>query len=55
VCSPHIDPWYTALALQAMNVSVAYDQLVHRDEADDIDAFVAAVTPIWARAVGLDT
>jgi AcrR family transcriptional regulator len=55
VCSPHIDPWYTALALQAMNVSVAYDQLVHRDEADDIDALVAAVTPIWARAVGLDT
>ncbi|MGH9210620.1 MAG: TetR/AcrR family transcriptional regulator [Acidimicrobiales bacterium] len=54
ICNPSLDPWYTALALQAMNISVAYDQLVHRDEPDDIEALVAAVTPIWARAVGLD-
>jgi AcrR family transcriptional regulator len=53
VCRPDVDPWYTALALQAMNVSVAYDQLVHRDEPDEIEALVAAVTPIWAHAVGL--
>jgi AcrR family transcriptional regulator len=54
VCSPSIDPWYTGLALQSMNVSLAYDQLVHRGDADDVEALVAAVTPIWARAVGLD-
>jgi AcrR family transcriptional regulator len=54
VCDPTIDPWLTALALQSMNVNLAYDQLVHRDAALDIDALVAAVTPIWARAVGLD-
>ena len=54
LCDPELDPWYTALVLQSMNVSVAYDQLVHREEPDDIDALVAAVTPIWARAVGLD-
>ena len=53
-CDPRIDPWYTGMALQTMNVSVAYDQLVHREEPDDMDALVAAVTPIWARAVGLD-
>ncbi|MGH9229259.1 MAG: TetR/AcrR family transcriptional regulator, partial [Acidimicrobiales bacterium] len=49
-CDANIDPWYTALALQAMNVNLAYDQLVHRDDVDDIEALVAAVTPIWARA-----
>ena len=54
VCDPNIDPWYTALALQAMNVNLAYDQLVHREDVDDIEALVAAVTPVWARAVGLD-
>jgi AcrR family transcriptional regulator len=53
LCDARIDPWYTAMALQAMNVSVAYDQLVHRAEPDDIESLVAAVTPIWARAVGL--
>jgi AcrR family transcriptional regulator len=57
ICDPDIDAWYTGLALQAMNVSLAYDQLVHKeaDQADAlIDALVDAVTPVWARAVGLD-
>ncbi|HEX6237471.1 MAG TPA: TetR/AcrR family transcriptional regulator [Acidimicrobiales bacterium] len=54
ICDPTIDPWLTALALQSMNVNLAYDQFVHRDDAQDVDALVAAVTPIWARAVGLD-
>ncbi|MFP3900939.1 MAG: TetR/AcrR family transcriptional regulator [Acidimicrobiia bacterium] len=53
-CDPTVDPWLTALALQSMNVNLAYDQFVHRDDAQDVDALVAAVTPIWARAVGLD-
>jgi len=54
ICDSRIDPWYTALALQAMNVNIAYDQLVHRDDFEKIDALVDAVTPIWARAVGLE-
>ena len=54
VCDPDIDPWFTALALQSMAVNLAYDQLVFRDRPQDIDALVAAVTPIWARAVGLE-
>jgi AcrR family transcriptional regulator len=54
ICDARIDPWYTALALQAMNVNVAYDQLVHRDDFEKVDALVDAVTPIWARAVGLE-
>lgn len=57
VCDPAIDPWYTGLALQAMNVSLAYDQLVHKeaDQADAlIESLVDAVTPVWARAVGLE-
>lgn len=54
ICDPDIDPWFTALSLQSMNVNMAYDQLVHRDETHDVEDLVAAVTPIWARAVGLD-
>jgi len=54
VCNPDIDPWFTALALQSMTVNLAYDQLVFRDRPQDIDPLVAAVTPIWARAVGLE-
>ena len=58
ICPRTVDPWYTGLALQAMNVSLAYDQLVHKDAQDhaeaQIEALVAAVTPIWARSVGLD-
>lgn len=56
VCDPAIDPWYTGLALQAMNVSLAYDQLVQKEagQADAlIESLVDAVTPVWARAVGL--
>jgi AcrR family transcriptional regulator len=54
ICDPEIDPWFTALALQSMTVNLAYDQLVFRDRPQDIDPLVAAVTPIWARAVGLE-
>lgn len=54
VCDPAVDPWLTALALQSMAVNLAYDQLVFRDRPQDIDELVAAVTPIWARAVGLE-
>jgi AcrR family transcriptional regulator len=54
VCDPDIDPWFTALALQSMTVNLAYDQLVFRDRPQDIDPLVAAVTPVWARAVGLE-
>ena len=54
VCDPDIDPWFTALALQSMAVNLAYDQLVFRDRPQDIDQLVAAITPIWARAVGLE-
>jgi AcrR family transcriptional regulator len=53
-CDPTIDAWYTATALISMNISLGYAQLVHRDDIDKIDALVNAVTPIWARAVGLD-
>ena len=54
ICDPDVDPWFTALALQSMTVNLAYDQLVFRDRPQDIDPLVAAVTPIWARAVGLE-
>lgn len=54
ICDRGIDPWFTALALQSMNVNLAYDHFVHRDDFDDVEALVAAVTPICARAVGLD-
>jgi hypothetical protein len=37
-----------------MTVNLAYDQLVHRDTPQDVDALVGAVVPIWARAVGLE-
>lgn len=54
ICPTDIDPWLTALALQTMTVNLAYDQLVHRDTPQDVDALVGAVVPIWARAVGLE-
>jgi AcrR family transcriptional regulator len=54
VCPPDIDAWLTALALQTMTINLGYDQLVRRDRPQDIDALVAAVTPIWARSVGLE-
>lgn len=54
ICDPSVDPWLTALALQTMTIQLGYDQLVHRDQPQDINALVAAVTPIWARAIGLE-
>lgn len=54
ICDPSVDPWLTAMALQAMNVTLAYEHLVYQDNPDKIDSLVQAVTPIWARSVGLD-
>ena len=54
ITDPTVDPWLTALELQTMTIQLGYDQLVHRDQAQDIDALVAAVTPIWARSIGLE-
>jgi AcrR family transcriptional regulator len=54
ICDPSVDPWLTALALQTMTIQVGYDQLIHRDQPQDIDSLVAAVTPIWARSIGLE-
>src|SRR3970282_1942252 len=36
-CDPRVDAWSTALALHAMNVSVAYDHLVHRDAPEETE------------------
>ena len=52
-CDPALEPWPTALALHAMNVSVAYDHLVHRDAPEETDALVRATTRIWCATVGL--
>lgn len=59
ICDPDIDAWLTGVALQSMNATIAYDQLVHRSGLEEdvekkVEALVATVTPIWARAVGLD-
>ncbi len=54
VCPPDVDAWLTALALQTMTINLAYDQLVRRDRPQDIETLVGAVTPIWARSVGLE-
>lgn len=54
ICDQDVDPWPTALALNAMNVSVAYDQFVHREEPGDVDALVSAVARVWRRSVGLE-
>jgi AcrR family transcriptional regulator len=53
ICDPKLEPWPTALALHAMNVSVAYDHLVHRDAPDESEALVRATTRIWCATVGL--
>ena len=52
VCNPGINPWATALALHAMNVSVAYDHLVHRDAPEETDALLEATTRIWCATLG---
>ena len=49
-----LDAANVAEALQAMNVKVAYDNLVHRAHGADLDALVAAVTRIWAKTAGLE-
>ncbi len=54
ICPPDVDTWLTALALQTMTINLAYDQLVRRDRPQDIEVLVGAVTPIWARSVGLE-
>jgi AcrR family transcriptional regulator len=54
ICDAGVDSWLTALALQTMTIQLGYDQLVHRDQPQDIGALVRAVTPIWARALGLE-
>ena len=53
ICDPTVNPWLSALALQSMTVQLAYDQLVYREQPQDVDALVDAVVPIWAKAVGL--
>jgi AcrR family transcriptional regulator len=53
-CDRSVDPWLTAMALQSMNVTLAYEHLVYQDNPDKTDSLVQAVTPIWARSVGLD-
>ena len=47
ICDPELEPWPTALALHAMNVSVAYDHLVYRDAPEETEQLVAATTRIW--------
>jgi AcrR family transcriptional regulator len=54
ICDPSVDSWLTALALQTMTMQLGFDQLVQRDQPQDISALVAAVTPIWARSIGLE-
>jgi AcrR family transcriptional regulator len=54
ICDSAIDPWPTALALHAMNVSVAYDHLVYRDAPDETDVLLKATTRIWCSTLGLD-
>jgi AcrR family transcriptional regulator len=54
ICDRELDTWSTAMALHAMNVSVAYDHLVHRDAPEETEALVQAVTRIWRATVGLD-
>lgn len=54
ICDPSVDSWLTALALQTMTMQLGFDQLVQRDQPQDIGALVAAVTPIWARSIGLE-
>jgi AcrR family transcriptional regulator len=54
ICDPSLDAWHTAVALQAMNVSMGYDQLVLRDRPSDIDTLVRTVTRVWAKTVGLE-
>jgi AcrR family transcriptional regulator len=53
ICDPDIDPWPTALALNAMNVSVAYDHLVHRNAPEESELLLEATLRIWSATLGL--
>lgn len=53
LCDPELETWPIALALHAMNVSVGYDHLVHRDAPEETEMLIRATTRIWQRAVGL--
>ena len=53
ICDADIDPWATALALHAMNVSVAYDHLVHRNAPEETEALLRATMRIWCATLGL--
>jgi AcrR family transcriptional regulator len=53
ICPANVDPWATAQALHAMNVSVAYDHLVHRNAPDETEVLLRATTRIWCATLGL--
>jgi AcrR family transcriptional regulator len=53
ICDPKLEAWPTAQALHAMQVSVAYDHLVHRDAPEETEMLLAATTRIWRAALGL--
>jgi AcrR family transcriptional regulator len=53
VSDADLDPWATALALHAMNVSVAYDHLVHRNAPEETEALLRATMRIWCATLGL--
>ncbi|HEU4431152.1 MAG TPA: TetR/AcrR family transcriptional regulator [Myxococcota bacterium] len=53
-CDAAVDPWRTAQVLHAMNVSVAYDHLVHRSAAEETEELLAATMRIWRSALGLN-
>ena len=53
VVDPVHGAWPVALALQTMNVSVAYDHLVHRDAPEETEMLLAATMRIWRAALGL--
>jgi hypothetical protein len=53
ICDPKLEAWPTAQALHAMQVSVAYDHLVHRDAPEETEMLLAATIRIWRAALGL--
>jgi len=53
ICDPELEAWPTAFALHSLNVSVAYNHLVHRDAPEDTEMLVRATSRIWCATVGL--
>jgi AcrR family transcriptional regulator len=53
ICPAQVAPWPTAQALHAMNVSVAYDHLVHRNAPEETEVLLRATTRIWCATLGL--